>query len=355
MSGRAASAIGLPVARPWFWRLMRRPFATGWAAAGTIACVLALLLLVPPIVRWAVTDAVFTGTSSACAAASGACWAFVAAQFQFFLFGFYPQAERWRPALAVLLVTATIAVSLMPRCWHARLLLLWPAALAVSGLLMAGGLGLTVVTTDRWGGLPISLLVTLAAVLGGFPAGVLLALGRRSTLPFVKLVCVVFIELVRGVPLISILFMVNVMVPLFLPAALTPEKLSRALLAYGLAAGAYFAEALRGGLQALPTTQEQAARALGLSYWQATTKVVLPQALRLAIPPIANTVISFIKETSLVMVLGLFDLLGTVQLAARDPAWLVSGVEGYLVAGLVYLLACTGAGSYAGWLERRLP
>jgi general L-amino acid transport system permease protein len=157
------------------------------------------------------------------------------------------------------------------------------------------------------------------------------------------------------VPLISILFIVNVMVPLFLPQALTPEKLSRALLAYAVAASAYFAEAVRGGLQGMPATQEEAARALGLTYWQAMRLVVLPQALRTAIPPLANTVISFIKETSLVMAIGLFDLLGTVQLAARDPQWLVTGTEGYLFAGAIYLALCTATSAYATWLERRSP
>jgi len=155
------------------------------------------------------------------------------------------------------------------------------------------------------------------------------------------------------VPLISILFIVNVMVPLFLPETLTPEKLSRALIAYALAASAYFAEAVRGGLQGLPATQEDAARALGLSYWKVMRFVILPQALRIAIPPLANTVISFIKESSLVMAIGLFDLLGTVQLAARDPQWLVTGTEGYLFAGAIYFALCTATAAYAAWLERR--
>jgi general L-amino acid transport system permease protein len=208
--------------------------------------------------------------------------------------------------------------------------------------------------TNQWGGLPVSLMVTLAGVLGGMPLGILLALGRRSReLPFIRLASVAWIEVARGVPLISILFIVNVMVPLFLPEALTPEKLSRALLAYALAASAYFAEAVRGGLQGLPETQEEAARALGLSYWKAMWLVILPQALRTAIPPLANTVISFIKETSLVMAIGLFDLLGTVQLAARDPQWLVTGTEGYMFAAVLYLALCAGTSAYAAWLERR--
>jgi general L-amino acid transport system permease protein len=338
------------------WRILAPLFDNRWNAALTLICLLPIAWLGPALLRWSVLDAVFAGSRDACQVASGACWAFVGDKLGFFLFGFYPAALRWRPGVAVLLVGVLIAASLWPRFWHWRLLFAWLAGTAAALLLMAGGPGLAAVPTNQWGGLPVSLMVTLAGVLGGFPLGVLLALGRRSReLPFIRWACVVWIELVRGVPLISILFMVNVMVPLFLPELLTPEKLARALLAYALAASAYFAEVVRGGLQALPDTQGQTARALGLSYWQAMRLVVLPQALRIAIPPLANTVISFIKETSLVMVIGLFDLLGTIQLAARDPAWLVTGTEGYLFAGAVYLALCAGTARYAGWLEHRLP
>ena len=338
------------------WRLLAPLVDNRWNAAVTLLCLLPIGWAAPAVLRWSVTDAVFVGSRDACQAASGACWAFVGDKLSFFLFGFYPADLRWRPGLAVLLIATLIGCSMLPRFWHWRLLLAWLAGAAAALLLMLGGAGLTVVPTNQWGGLPVSLMVTLAGVLGGFPLGVLLALGRRAReLPLIRWACVAWIELVRGVPLISILFMVNVMVPLFLPELLTPETLVRALLAYALAASAYFAEVVRGGLQALPDTQEQAARALGLGAWQAARLVVLPQALRVAIPPLANTVISFIKETSLVMVIGLFDLLGTVQLAARDPAWLVSGTEGYLFAGAVYLALCAGTGRYAAWLEHRLP
>lgn len=332
------------------WRWLAPLFGTRGNAALSLVGLAAIALLAPSVLRWAVLDAVFTGSRDACQAAGGACWAFVWEKLSFFLFGFYPPALRWRPTLAVLLIAALIGVSLWPRFWRPSLLLLWLVGSVLALVLMMGA------PTNQWGGLPVSLMVTLAGVLGGLPLGVLLALGRRAReLPFIRLVCVLWIELIRGVPLISILFIVNVMVPLFLPEALTPEKLSRALLAYGVAASAYFAEAVRGGLQGMPATQEQAASALGLTYWQSVRLVVLPQALRTAIPPLANTVISFIKETSLVMAIGLFDLVGTVQLAARDPQWLVTGTEGYLFVGAFYLALCAATSAYASWLERRPP
>jgi len=329
-------------------RLLAPLFGTRGNAALSLVGLALIGAAAPPVLRWALLDAVFTGSRDDCQAAAGACWAFVGEKLSFFLFGFYPPELRWRPALAVLLVATLIGVSLLPRFWRLSLLLVWLAGSGAAVVLMMGA------PTNQWGGLPVSLMVTLAGVLGGMPLGVLLALGRRAReLPFIRLACVVWIEVVRGVPLISILFIVNVMVPLFLPEALTPEKLSRALIAYALAASAYFAEAVRGGLQGLPPTQEEAARALGLSYWKAMWLVILPQALRTAIPPLANTVISFIKETSLVMAIGLFDLVGTVQLAARDPQWLVTGTEGYLFAGALYLALCAAASAYAAWLERR--
>ena len=332
------------------WRWLAPLFGTPGNTALSLVGLATLALLAPSVLRWTLLDAVFTGSRDTCQAAAGACWAFVAEKLSFFLFGFYPPDLRWRPTLAVLVIAALIGASLWPRFWRGRLLLAWLVGSAVALGLMMGA------PTNQWGGLPVSLMVTLAGVLGGMPLGVLLALGRRAReLPFIRVVCVLWIELVRGVPLISILFIVNVMVPLFLPQALTPEKLSRALLAYALAASAYFAEAVRGGLQGMPGTQEEAARALGLTYWQAMRLVVLPQALRIAIPPLANTVISFVKETSLVMAIGLFDLLGTVQLAARDPQWLVTGTEGYLFAGAVYLALCTATSAYSTWLERRPP
>ncbi|MGH7125956.1 MAG: amino acid ABC transporter permease, partial [Stellaceae bacterium] len=330
------------------WRVLAPLFGTRGNTALSLVGLAAIAAVTPSVLRWAVLDAVFAGSRDDCLATSGACWAFVREKLSFFLFGLYPPDLRWRPAVAVLLIAALIGASLVPRLWRPSLLLAWLAGSVAAVVLMMGA------PTNQWGGLPVSLMVTLAGVLGGMPLGVLLALGRRGReLPFIRLACISWIEVVRGVPLISILFIVNVMVPLFLPEALTPEKLSRALIAYALAASAYFAEAVRGGLQGLPETQDEAARALGLSYWKAMWLVILPQALRTAIPPLANTVISFIKETSLVMAIGLFDLLGTVQLAARDPDWLVTGTEGYLFAGALYLALCAGAAAYAAWLERR--
>ena len=348
MTSHALSSSPQPRQPSSGWRLVELLFGTRGNTVLSLVGLAAITVVAPSVLRWAVLDAVFVGTRDDCQAAAGACWAFVGAKLSFFLFGFYPPDLRWRPALAVLVIATLIGASLLPRFWRPALLLAWLIGAVVAVVLMMGA------PTNQWGGLPVSLMVTLAGVLAGMPLGVLLALGRRAReLPFIRLACVVWIEVVRGVPLISILFIVNVMVPLFLPETLTPEKLSRALIAYALAASAYFAEAVRGGLQGLPATQEDAARALGLSYWKVMRFVILPQALRIAIPPLANTVISFIKESSLVMAIGLFDLLGTVQLAARDPQWLVTGTEGYLFAGAIYFALCTATAAYAAWLERR--
>ena len=348
MTSHALSSSPQPRQPLLGWRLVELLFGTRGNTVLSLVGLAAITVVAPSVLRWAVLDAVFVGTRDDCQAAAGACWAFVGAKLSFFLFGIYPPDLRWRPALAVLVIATLIGASLLPRFWRPALLLAWLIGAVVAVVLMMGA------PTNQWGGLPVSLMVTLVGVLGGVPLGVLLALGRRTReLPFVRLACVVWIEVVRGVPLISILFIVNVMVPLFLPEMLTPEKLSRALIAYALAASAYFAEAVRGGLQGLPATQEDAARALGLSYWKVMRFVILPQALRIAIPPLANTVISFIKESSLVMAIGLFDLLGTVQLAARDPQWLVTGTEGYLFAGAIYFALCTATAAYATWLERR--
>jgi general L-amino acid transport system permease protein len=244
----------------------------------------------------------------------------------------------------------------MRRFWRKELVLIWIATLLTIGVLMWGGiLGLTEVPEDYWGGLPITLILATFGLAFAFPLAVLVALGRRSTkLPAVKMLCVVYVELIRGVPLISVLFMASVMFPLFMPAGVNIDKLLRAQIAFILFAGAYLAEVVRGGLQALPKGQAEAADALGLPYWKKTGLIILPQALRLVIPPLVNTFIGFFKDTSLVLIIGLFDLLTMGKVALSDPPWQSFSTEIYVALAIVYIMFCFAMSKYSRGRERDL-
>jgi general L-amino acid transport system permease protein len=240
--------------------------------------------------------------------------------------------------------------------WRPALALAWVVGLALIGVLMWGGVvGLPYVENERWGGLILTLLLSTIGLAAAFPLSILLALGRRSTLPVIRALCIGYIELIRGVPLISLLFMASVMLPLFLPAGVTVDKLARAQIALILFAAAYLAEVVRGGLQAIPRGQYDAAAAIGLGYWGAMRSVILPQALRIAVPPLVNTFVGFFKDTSLVLIIGLFDLLSTIKVALTEPAWSGFGVEAYLFAALVYFVFCYGMSRYSRRFERRVP
>ncbi len=257
-------------------------------------------------------------------------------------------------AAATLLLLALWTVSLFRRAWRGWLVPLWGAGLAAIGLLMWGGIGgLPYVENERWGGLILTLLLTTFGLAFAFPLSILLALGRRSQMPVIRALCVGYIELIRGVPLISLLFMASVMLPLFLPAGVGIDKLLRAQIALILFAAAYLAEVVRGGLQAIPAHQYDAAAALGLTYWGRTLFIVLPQALRVAVPPLVNTAIGFFKDTSLVVIIGLFDLLSTIKVSLNEPAWSGFGVEAYLFAALVYFAFCFSMSRYSKRLERK--
>jgi general L-amino acid transport system permease protein len=299
---------------------------------------------------WALLNAVWQPDSQACRAASGACWGFIVEKHRLIAFGTYPYEDHWRPALSSVLLIALWILSAI--YWKPRLILFWAIGLTVIGLLMWGGVfGLPYVENERWGGLILTLLLTTFGLGFAFPLSILLALGRRSNLPVVRALCVAYIELIRGVPLVSVLFMASVMLPLFLPAGVSVDKLLRAQVALILFAAAYLAEAVRGGLQAIPRHQYDAADALGLSYLQKTFLVVLPQALRIAVPPLVNTCIGFFKDTSLVLIIGLFDLLSTIKVSLNDPAWTGFGVEAYLFAAAVYFIFCYSMSLYSRRLE----
>ena len=321
-----------------------------------LTAVLALLLLwaLVPFFQWAVLDAVWRPDAAACRAAEGACWGFIAEKHRFILFGTYPFEQHWRPAIATLLLLSLWGISAFRKFWNWTLLPIWAGGLSVIGVLMWGGvLGLPYVENERWGGLILTLLLTTFGLALAFPLSILVALGRRSDLPVIRALCVGYIELVRGVPLISLLFMASVMLPLFLPAGMTIDKLLRAQLALILFAAAYLAEVVRGGLQAIPRSQYEAAASLGFGYWGQMTFIILPQALRIAVPPLVNTFIGLFKDTSLVLIIGLFDLLSTIKVSLNDPAWAGSAVEAYLVAALVYFVFCYAMSRYSQGLERK--
>jgi general L-amino acid transport system permease protein len=306
-----------------------------------------------PFVEWAFVDAVWRPDPTACRAARGACWGFVAEKLRFILFGTYPFDEQWRAALATGALIALWVLSAFRRCWKPWLPIAWLAGLALIGLLMWGGLfGLPYIHHERWGGLTLTLLLTTFGIAFAFPLSIALALGRRSALPVVRGLCVAYIELIRGVPLISLLFMASVMVPLFLPGGFSVDKLLRAQLALILFAAAYLAEVVRGGLQAIPKAQYEMADALGLSAFHKNAYVVLPQALRIAVPPLVSTFIGFFKDTSLVTIIGLFDLLQAVKVSLAEPAWVGFGAEGYLFVALVYFAFCFAMSRYAATLEK---
>lgn len=353
----SASSPLLPPAtgRPRFAaRLAKALFGTPLSAALSVLFVVLAAAMLPPLLRWGLIDAVwFDPDPQSCRAATGACWNFVWAKLGQLLFGIYPHEARWRPALACALILALLGWSVFPRAWRPLLGIMWVVTIGVVLWLMGGGIGLAAVPSALWGGLPVTLILTVAAIGLGFPLGVLLALGRRSALPALRTVCVVFIEAVRGLPLLSILFVASIMLPLFLPERLLPDKFTRALVALTLFAACYFAEVLRGGLQALPTGQFEAAASLALPYWTTQRLVILPQAIRIVIPALANTVIVMIKNTSLVLVVGLFDIISSGKAALADPAWPSPSAETYLFIGGVFFVISFAFARFADYLERR--
>ena len=308
--------------------------------------------------HWTVPQGATGPDASVCrdAAVPGACWAVIGEKYRFIFFGRYPYDEQWRPALVIALFLGLYGVSAMRAFWRPALIGVWVGTLAVIGVLMWGGvLGLSYVPNDSWGGLPITLILSTFGLAFAFPLSLGVALGRRSTdLPAVKALCVLYVELIRGVPLITLLFMASVMFPLFMPAGINPDNLLRAQVAFILFAAAYLAEVVRGGLQALPKGQYEAADALGLSYWKKTGFIILPQALRLVIPPLVNTFIGFFKDTSLVLIIGLFDLLTSGKIAITDPEWRAYSTEVYLFLGLIYFLFCYVMARYSRGLEAEL-
>lgn len=341
--------------------------AVAWARAnlfssiGNTALTLAvgwmLFDVVPPLFDWLATGASFGGTDRAACVGDGACWTFIRIRLPILVFGLYPPDERWRVVLAfVLLVGFSIPVLRETTRHRAACVLglLFVLPLIAGGLLVGGFAGLAPVDTNLWGGLMLDVLIAFVTVAGSLPLGVLLAFGRRSRLSVIRTLSVCFIELWRGVPLLTVLFMAAVMLPLFLPHGVTVDRLVRALVALVLFNGAYMAEVIRGGLQGVEPGQEEAATSLGLSWLHTQAFVVLPQAMKVAVPGIINTVVDLFKDTTLVTIVGLSDLLGAVNQALKDPAWLGFAKEGYVFSAVVFFACCFAMSAYGRNVERRL-
>ncbi len=332
----------------------------------TLICLLLIGWLLPPLIKFLIVDAVWDGASRADCLVTpqrpevGACWAFVIERLGFFTYGFYPIEERWR----VDLFFALLAFGIGWMTWldaprrdlgAVYFFIIMPT---VSYILLLGlpAIGLSNVSTAQWGGVLVTVVVAAVGIVASLPLGVLLALGRRSKMPVVRLACVIFIEFVRGVPLITVLFMASVMLPLFVPETWTPDKLLRALVGVALFSAAYMAEVVRAGLQAIPKGQYEAAMAVGLGYWQSMRLIILPQALKVTIPNIVNSYVALFKDTTLVFIVGIFDFLKTLEAARIDPNWAtpVTSTTGYAFAALFYFVCCYAMSRYARYVEHRL-
>ena len=323
-------------------------------AAITAGFVLILAFVLLPLLRWAFIDATWGGTPASCAESRGACWAFIGEKLSFILFAFYPQGLRWQAGAATALILALIVITAMPRFWHPRLVVIWGLAIVVAVGLMSGEVTGHAVPTQKWGGFPLTMLLAVTALLAAFPLGVVLALGRRSRMGLIRALSVAFIELMRGVPMIAVLYVSTLLFPLMLPSGADIDKLLRAEVAITLFVAAYMAEIIRAGLQSVPRTQGDAASALGFTWWAAMRLIMLPQALRSVIPSFVNLGIGLFLDTTLVIVIGLFDFLNAARVSATDPLWLGFYNEAFAFAALVYFVFCIAGSRYSTWLETRL-
>jgi general L-amino acid transport system permease protein len=349
-------APGTPGAVALEW-LRRNLFGSVLNTLLTLLVVAAAALILPPLYRWAVAQASFSGVNRAACTGDGACWTFIRARLPLFFYGRYPATEYWRVDLTgVLLVAFCVPVLRddVRHRWMWLLLLLVLFPVLASLLLWGGVLGLDYVDTTLWGGLMLDIVISFVTVAGSLPFGILLATGRRSQLPIVRALSIGYIELWRGVPLLTVLFMSAVLVPLFLPQGVSIDRLLRAMAALVLFNAAYMAEVVRGGLQGVDPRQEEAAYSLGLRWWHVQAFIVLPQALRIVVPGIINTVVDLFKDTTLITIIGLFDLLGAVEQSLKDPAWLGFAKEGYVFAALLFFVCCYAMSAYGRSMERRL-
>jgi len=321
----------------------------------TLVTLYILWQVVPPFIRWAFIDSQWFSTGEACRGSEGACWSVIPANIRFILFGFFPYESQWRPLLAMIILVALLFYSRNRKHWKKSLIYAWITGLFIMGLLMKGGiLGLAPVESTQWGGLPLTLLLSVFGLTAAYPLGVVLALGRQSQMPAVKTLCIIYIEMIRGVPLITLLFMSSIVFPLFLPEGVTVNVILRAQVAIIMFTAAYIAEVVRGGLQGMAKGQYEAAESMGLNYYQTMRLVILPQALKIVIPPTVSQLISALKDTSLVVIIALYDLLKTTQSVLSDPAWMAFSSEAYIFVALIYFGCCYFMSSYSRRLEKEL-
>jgi general L-amino acid transport system permease protein len=337
--------------------LKQNLFSSPLNAILTLAGLYLLYSILPPAINWALFQADWVGTTKEACTSDGACWVFVGVRINQFLFGFYPPSEYWRILTAFSMFAGLIVWLLIertPKKGIVGLFTIFCFPIIAYYLFYGGAFGLPVVETYKWGGLTLTLILASTGMFFSFPIGIILALGRRSSMPIAKSMSVFFIEFWRGVPLITVLFMSSVMLPMFIPENIQVDKLLRAMIGIIFFQSAYMAEVVRGGLQAIPRGQVEAAEALGLSYWKSMLFIILPQALKLVIPGIVNTFIALFKDTTLVLIIGLFDLLAVVQAAFADPKWLGFSVEGYVFVASVYWVSCFSMSRYSQHLEKKL-
>jgi len=322
----------------------------------SLLIIFALIQNIPPLLNWLFFDANFVGETKEECTGSGACWIFIKTWFPRLIYGLYPNAEIWRINLSfILLIASVISLSYLPQKLKKYMIifLLFVFPFIAINLISGGNFGLKWVETNAWGGLSLTFIISIFALLFCFPVGMFLALGRRSSAPVIRYSSIGFIEFWRGVPLITVLFMASVMMPMFLPDGTYMDKLVRVIIAITLFEAAYMAEVIRGGLQALPRGQYDAGKSLGMGYWRMHLLVILPQALKLVIPGIANTFLALVKDTPLILVVGLLELVGMIDMAKSNPDWLGFATEGYIFAGIVFWIICFNMSRYSQRLERK--
>ena len=350
------SGVGPPLIRLGVFKWMKLNLFNGiFNSILTVITLFFLLKIIPPFVQWAFIDSFWMSTAEQCRAGDGACWSMITANFRFIIFGFYPYELHWRPSVAMIILVSLLFYSKNRDHWKLSLAYVWISGLAIMGILMRGGiLGLTPVESDQWGGLPLTLMLSVFGMFAAYPLGIFLALGRRSKMPAIRTISILYIEMIRGVPLISMLFMSAVLFPLFLPQGLTVNKILRAQVAIIMFTAAYIAEVVRGGLQAITRGQYEAAESLGLNYVQKMRLVILPQALKIVIPPTVGILISAFKDTSLVVIIALYDLLKTTRSALSNPTWMGFSPEAYIFVALIYFVCCYAMSNYSRRLEKEL-
>jgi len=350
---------------PTGW-LRENLFSTPFNIGLSLLILLLVVWIVPGLLNYLFFDAVWSGADRAACLITperphvGACWPFAFERLPYFIYGSYPISERWRVDVFFVVLAVAIVWLLWLNAPRRDLGVAYAFIFTpiVSFILLSGWplIGLAKVDTVLWGGVLVTIVVSAVGIVISLPIGILLALGRRSTMPAVKLFSVMFIEFVRGVPLVTVLFMASVMLPLFVPENLSPDKLLRALIGIAMFASAYMAEVVRAGLAAIPKGQYEGAQAVGLGYWQMMRLIILPQALKITIPNIVNTYIGLFKDTTLVFIVGIFDLLRTIEVSRIDPKWAAptTSTTGYIVAAVFYLICCYGMSRYAQATEKRL-